>query len=56
MIWFIYQATFRDAGARALYPQDDVFNLRKVSHFIGLGAEWWFSSTSYGQNYRYAPR
>jgi len=56
MIWFIYQATFRDAGARALYPQDDVFNLRKVSHFIGVGAEWWFSSTSYGQNYRYAPK
>ncbi len=46
-IRLMYMATFRDAGARALYPVDDVFNLRPVDHFFGLGAEWWFGSTSY---------
>ena len=45
----MYVITLRDAGARALYPQDDVFNLRKVEHFFGIGAEWWFNNTwSYG--------
>ena len=43
----IYVLTIRDDGARRLYPQDDVFALRKVDHFFGLGAEWWFGSTSY---------
>jgi maltoporin len=43
----IYVLSIRDAGARRLYPQDDVFALRKVDHFFGLGAEWWFGSTSY---------
>jgi hypothetical protein len=46
-IRLIYTLTFRDDGARRLYPRDDVFALRKVDHFIGLGAEWWFGSTSY---------
>ncbi|AKT36044.1 uncharacterized protein CMC5_001560 [Chondromyces crocatus] len=45
----MYVITLRDAGARALYPQDDVFSLRKVEHFFGIGAEWWFNNTwSYG--------
>lgn len=43
----IYAFTARDAGARGLYPQQDVFAQRKVEHFIGLGAEWWFNSSSY---------
>ncbi len=46
-IRLIYLLTIRDLGARALYPQDDVFALRKVDHFFGVGAEWWFGSTSY---------
>lgn len=49
IIWAVYNASFRDAGARALYPDDDVFGLRRVDHFIGVGAEWWFSSSSYGR-------
>jgi maltoporin len=49
MIWFIYSAAFRDEGARALYPEDDVYSSRKIEHFLGLGAEWWFGSTSYGE-------
>jgi maltoporin len=43
----IYAITTRDAAARALYPADDVFAQRKVEHFIGLGVEWWFNSSSY---------
>lgn len=44
----IYALTLRDEGARALYPQDDVASLRKVEHFFGFGAEWWFNSPNYG--------
>jgi maltoporin len=43
----IYVASFRDAGTRALYPVEDVFSQRKTEHFLGLGAEWWFNSSSY---------
>lgn len=43
----MYMATFRDEGARSLYPVDDVFNQRAIDHFFGFGAEWWFGSTSY---------
>ena len=46
-IRLIYMLTARDGGARSLYAMDDVFARRKVDHFIGLGAEWWFGSTSY---------
>jgi hypothetical protein len=44
----IYCLTSRDAGARSLYPQDDVFSIRSIEHFFGFGAEWWFNSSSYG--------
>lgn len=43
----VYLASIRDAGARRLYPRDDVFGLRPVDHYVGLNAEWWFGSTSY---------
>jgi len=46
-IRLIYLMSLRDEGARSLYPEHDVFGLRKVDHFIALGAEWWFGSTSY---------
>ena len=46
-IRFIYTLTVRNAGARSFYAADDVFARRTVDHFIGLGAEWWFGSTSY---------
>lgn len=48
MLWLIYTVGYRDAGARALYPNDDVFRVRSVEQFIGAGAEWWFGSSSYG--------
>jgi maltoporin len=43
----LYAVSGRDSGARALYPTDDVFAQRTVEHFIGIGAEWWFNSSSY---------
>ena len=43
----VYQATVRDDGARGLYPTDDVFSQRPVSHYAGIFAEWWFNSSSY---------
>ena len=44
----LYNVAFRDDSARLLYPVDDGFRERNVEHFIGLGAEWWFNSSSYG--------
>jgi maltoporin len=43
----LYVASFRDSGARSLYPVEDVFSQRHVEHFLGIGAEWWFNSSSY---------
>jgi maltoporin len=44
----IWAVTKRNDDARSLYPTDDVFARRKVEQFFGIGAEWWFNSTSYG--------
>ena len=46
-IRLLYVASFRNSGARGLYPVEDVFAQRKVEHFAGIGAEWWFNSSSY---------
>lgn len=46
-IRLLYNASFRDSGARSLYAEQDVFSSRKVEHFLGIGAEWWFNSTAY---------
>jgi maltoporin len=43
----IYAITGRDAGARALYAPQDAFAQRSVEHYLGLGVEWWFNSSSY---------
>jgi maltoporin len=43
----IYAITARNQGAKDLYPAQDVFAQRDVEHYIGLGAEWWFNSSSY---------
>ncbi|MFK7991122.1 MAG: carbohydrate porin [Sandaracinaceae bacterium] len=47
-IRLIYSLTVRDDGARALYPVLDPRSANTVEHFLGLGVEWWFSSSSYG--------
>ncbi len=46
-IRLLYVASFRDSATRALYPVEDVFNQRSTEHFFGIGAEWWFNSSSY---------
>jgi hypothetical protein len=46
-IRLLYVASFRDSGARGLYPIEDVFAQRSVEHYAGIGAEWWFNSSSY---------
>jgi maltoporin len=47
-IRLIYSLTVRDDDARALYPALDPRSANNVEHFLGVGVEWWFSSTSYG--------
>ncbi|MBX3186174.1 MAG: carbohydrate porin [Labilithrix sp.] len=46
-IRLLYVASFRNPGTRALYPSEDVFYQRSVEHLLGIGAEWWFNSSSY---------
>jgi hypothetical protein len=43
----LYAITARNEGARALYPAQDVFAQRSIEHYLGLGVEWWFNSSSY---------
>ncbi len=47
LLYLLYHATSRDDGARALYPDDDPFARDSIEHVLGLGAEWWFNSSSY---------
>jgi maltoporin len=37
--------TARDDGARSFYAKDDPFATRRIDHFFGIGAEWWFNSS-----------
>ncbi|HVH40720.1 MAG TPA: carbohydrate porin [Labilithrix sp.] len=46
-IRLLYTASFRNSGARALYPAEDVFAQREVEHFAGISTEWWFNFSSY---------
>jgi maltoporin len=43
----IYALTARDEGAQALYPDADPRSRQGVEHFLGIGTEWWFDSSSY---------
>lgn len=47
IIGLVYMATSRDAGARTLYPEGDVFGQRRLEHYAGITVEWWFNSSSY---------
>ena len=44
----IYVVTSRNQAAKSLYPQNDLFSIHDIEHFLGFGVEWWFNSTSYG--------
>jgi maltoporin len=41
----IYSASFRNTAAELLYAVGDPHRSRRVEHFLGLGAEWWFNSS-----------
>ncbi|MCS6799796.1 MAG: carbohydrate porin [Myxococcota bacterium] len=42
----VYALTARDDGARSLYPEADARSRRPFEHFLGVGAEWWFETSS----------
>jgi hypothetical protein len=46
-IGLVYAITSRNAGAQALYAEEDVFRRRSTEHFVGIFTEWWFNSSSY---------
>jgi hypothetical protein len=46
-IHLIYQLSLRDSGARHLYPERDRRSRQSMEHFLAVGAEWWFDSSSY---------
>jgi maltoporin len=48
-IRLIYVMTARDDGARSLYNDLDPRSHQSIEHFLGIGVEWWFSSSSYGR-------
>lgn len=47
MLFALYTASMRNEATRALYAEDDPRSQRKVEHYFGIGAEWWFNSSSY---------
>lgn len=47
VIRLIYTATIRDDGAMAMIAEDDPRYGDRIEHYLGVGAEWWFNSTSY---------
>lgn len=44
----IYSASLLGDGALDLFPDDDLRRQDRVQHFLGIGAEWWFNSLSFG--------
>jgi maltoporin len=44
----VYRGARLNEGARDLYPLDDVRRGRAWVHFLGVQAEWWFHSSTYG--------
>ncbi|MBI5537626.1 MAG: carbohydrate porin [Deltaproteobacteria bacterium] len=47
ILFALYTATARNESARLMYPTDDPRSTRSVEHYVGIGAEWWFNSSSY---------
>ncbi|MBI5525429.1 MAG: carbohydrate porin [Deltaproteobacteria bacterium] len=43
----VYTASFVNDDAREMINAEDTRSQRSVQHFLGLGAEWWFNSSSY---------
>ena len=43
----LYAVSLLNDGALDRYPEDDPRYGRDVQHFLGVGAEWWFNSSTY---------
>ena len=43
----IYQVSVLNEGAQEQYPEEDVRRRGAIHHYLGLGAEWWFNSSTY---------
>ncbi len=43
----LYAVSLLNDGALDRYPEDDPRYGRDVQHFLGIGAEWWFNSSTY---------
>lgn len=43
----IWSVSLRNDAARNLFPDGDRRGEERVVHFLGVGAEWWFNSSSY---------
>jgi maltoporin len=43
----MYVVSVRNDAARHLYPAGDLRRDGRVTHFLGVGAEWWFNSSTY---------
>ncbi len=41
----VYTVAFLNEGARLMYNEMDPRRSRKIQHYIGLQAEWWYNST-----------
>lgn len=46
-IRLIYSVSLLNEGARDQWPLGDVRHDESVQHYLGIGAEWWFNSSSY---------
>jgi maltoporin len=47
ILYALYTATMRNGAAQDLYPLEDPRASRSTEHYLGIGAEWWFNSSSY---------
>lgn len=43
----IYAVSARNSDAQRLYPELDRRSNSNIEHFLAIGAEWWFNSSSY---------
>ena len=43
----IYEISVLNDGAQEQYPVEDVRRRGAIHHYLGIGAEWWFNSSTY---------
>ncbi len=43
----IYEVSVLNDGAQEQYPAEDVRRRGAIHHYLGIGAEWWFNSSTY---------